>query len=347
VPDDTNRTSADDVAEQQPDDDASEAFVESPQSAGSRRRYLVAFGITVAVVIVVLGLLPSALLSMYRELRGQAVDSVYDFFTGREVDVDQTFGPDTAFVNVTVTNLDESTRTATLTVSGHRICQAICPPTTGTFFSLGNDAAERRGLPPSAKVSVPGESGTFTFPIELPIHGTPQLYPFDTYTLLLGIVVSVTLPNGREEGVNTPDLAQERVSLTLEDQVVRLNMNPPVPVDPVSVRSETDPVNFLLVDRLQWQRPLYLRIVTVLLVILISASAIFALGLRTLHELVLGIGGIILGIWGVRSVVVQTELPDVTLIDLILAFVMLVLLLALSVRAARYFYVQSRLGRRG
>jgi hypothetical protein len=80
-----------------------------------------------------------------------------------------------------------------------------------------------------------------------------------------------------------------------------------------------------------------------LLVILISASAVFALGLRTLHELVLGIGGIILGIWGVRSVVVQTELPDVTLIDLILAFVILVLLLALSVRAARYFFVQSGL----
>ena len=57
------------------------------------------------------------------------------------------------------------------------------------------------------------------------------------------------------------------------------------------------------------------------------------------------IGGIILGIWGVRSVVVQTELPDVTLIDLILAFVMLVLMLALSVRAARYFYDQSRLRR--
>ena len=84
-----------------------------------------------------------------------------------------------------------------------------------------------------------------------------------------------------------------------------------------------------------------------LLVILISASGIFALGLRTLHELVLGIGGIILGIWGVRSVVVQTELPDVTLIDLILGFVILVLLLALSIRAARYFYLQSGLRRWG
>ena len=347
MPDDADRTSVEDFAEQTPADDANEAYVESPQTAGSKRRYLTAFVMTVVVVIVVLASLPSALFSMARELRGQAVDSVYDLFTGTEVDVNQTFGPDTSFVNITVTNLDESTRTATLTVSGHRICGAICPPNTGTFFSLGNDSAERRGLPPSATVTVPGKSGVYTFTIELPIQGTPQLYPFDTYTLLLGLVVSMTLPNGQEELVTVPARVQERVSLTLEDQVVRLYMNPPVPVDPAAVHSETDPVDFLLVDRLQWQRPLYLRIVTALLVILISASAVFALGLRTLHELVLGIGGIILGIWGVRSVVVQTELSEVTLIDLILAFVMLVLLLALSVRAARFFYVQSGLGRRG
>jgi hypothetical protein len=347
VPDDPDRTSADDVAEPAPDDGASGSYVESRQSAGNRRRYLAAFGITVAVVVVVLALLPSALASMARELRGQAINSVYDLFTGTEVDVDQTFGPGTAFINVTVTNLDELTRTATLTVSGHRICEALCPPTTGTFFSLGNDAAERRGLPPSAQVTVPGESGVYTFNIALPVQGTPQLYPFDNYTLLLGLVVSVTLPTGQQEVVTDPLQVQKRVSLTLEDQVVRLNMTPPQPVEPASVHSETDPVDFLLVDQLQWQRPLYLRIVTVLLVILISASAIFALGLRTLHELVLGIGGIILGIWGVRSVVVQTELPDVTLIDLILAFVMLVLLLALSIRAARYFYVQSGLRIRG
>ena len=114
-------------------------------------------------------------------------------------------------------------------------------------------------------------------------------------------------------------------------------MSPPVPIDPASVRSANDPVDFLIVDRLQWERPRHLRIVTVLLVILISASGIFALGLRSLHELVLGI-------WGVRSVVVQTPLPDVTLIDLILGFVILVLLLDLSMRAARYFYLQSQAG---
>jgi hypothetical protein len=327
-------------------DDLDDSFVESPQTVGSQRRYLAAFGITVAVVVIVLALLPTALVSMFNELRGQAVDNVYDLFTGEAVDVERTFGPDTAFVNVTVTNLNESTRTATLTISGHRHCLALCPPTSGTFFSIGADAAQRRGLPPSATVSVPGESGTYTFTIDLPVRGTPQLYPFDTYTLLLGLVATVTLPGGREEIVTSTDLARERLSLTLEDQVVRLNMLSPEPVDPASVRSPEDPVDFLLVDRLEWQRPHYLRVLTVLLVILISISGIFALGLRTLHELVLGIGGIILGIWGVRSVVVQTELPDVTLIDVILGFVILVLLLALSLRAARFFYSQSGLGRR-
>ena len=98
---------------------------------------------------------------------------------------------------------------------------------------------------------------------------------------------------------------------------------------------------------LQWQRPRYLRILSVLMVILISASGVFALGLRGLPELVLGIGGILLGIWGVRSVVVQSPLPDVTLIDLILGFVMLALMLVLAIRAAKYFFVQSGLGRRG
>jgi hypothetical protein len=95
------------------------------------------------------------------------------------------------------------------------------------------------------------------------------------------------------------------------------------------------------VDRLVWERPLYLRILTALLVVLISISGIYALGLRTLHELVLGIGGIILGIWGIRSIVVQSELPDVTMIDLILGFVILLLLVGLSVRASRYFYLKS------
>jgi hypothetical protein len=161
--------------------------------------------------------------------------------------------------------------------------------------------------------------------------------------LQLGLIASTTLPNGATQIIDRPELVQRTVSLTLEDLVARLNMKPPQPIDPALARSPSDPTEFMLVDRLVWERPRYLRIITIMLVILISASGVFALGLRSLHELVLGIGGIILGIWGVRSVVVQSPLPDVTLIDLVLGFVMLALMLALAMRAARYFYMQSGL----
>jgi hypothetical protein len=308
-----------------------------------QKKPLAFFIVTLVVVLAVLALLPSAVQSMYSELQVQSTDNIYDLFTGLEVSADRTVGADAAFVNVTAKQLDEARLIATMTLSGHRVCEAICPEITATFYSLGNDAARRRGLPPSASVTVPGESGSYTFTIELPIHGTPQRYPFDDYTMLLGLILSTTLPDGTEQIIERPELVQRNVSLTLEDLVARLNMKPPQPVDPASVRSPSDPAEFMLVDLLEWERPRYLRIMTVMLVILISASGVFALGLRSLHELVLGIGGIILGIWGVRSVVVQSPLPDVTLIDLILGFVMLALMLALAIRAARYFYVQSGL----
>jgi hypothetical protein len=316
-------------------------------SPGPRRKPLLAFIFTLAVVVVVLVMLPAAVESMVMELRGQAADHIYDLFTGQEVDVAKIVGPETAFANVTVTNLDEASRMATLTVYGNRVCEAVCPELTATFYSIGNESARRRGLPPSASITIPGETGSYTYTIELPIKGTPQRYPFDDYTILLGLVVSATLPDGTQRLIDSPELMERTVSLTLEDLVVRLNMIPPQPVDPAAVRSPSDPTEFLLVDMLQWQRPRYLRILSVLMVILISASGVFALSLRSLPELVLGIGGIILGIWGVRSVVVQSPLPDVTLIDLILGFVMLALMLVLTMRAARYFYVQSGLGRRG
>ncbi len=308
---------------------------------------LAAFILTVFVIIFVMVMLPATVESMIDELRGQATDQIYDLFTGQEVDATKMVSPEAAFANITVTNLDETTRMATLTISGNRVCAAVCPELTATFYSIGNDAARRRGLPPSASITIPGETGSYTYTFELPIKGTPQRYPFDDYTMRLGLVVTASLPDGATRVIDSPEAMERAVSLTLEDLVVRLNMLPPKPVDPATVRSPGDPTDFLLVDILQWQRPRYLRIISVLMVVLISSSGIFALGLRSLPELVLGIGGILLGIWGVRSVIVQSPLPDVTLIDLILGFVMLFLMLVLAIRAAKFFYAQSGLGRRG
>jgi hypothetical protein len=65
--------------------------------------------------------------------------------------------------------------------------------------------------------------------------------------------------------------------------------------------------------------------------------------MRPIHDLFLGIGGVILGVWGVRAVIVQTTLPYVTAVDLALSAVILFLLLALVVRASLHFHRQSEL----
>ena len=115
-------------------------------------------------------------------------------------------------------------------------------------------------------------------------------------------------------------------------------MQPPVSIDPHRVRAATDPFDFLAVQQLVFERPDYQHVLAVLLVLLISISATLALFMHTISELMLGIGGLILGIWGVRSVVVPSAPSHINVVDLALAFVILVLLVALSVRVARHVY---------
>jgi hypothetical protein len=324
-----------------PEHPAAEPTEGAALTAGERQRYLAALVLTLLILIVVLAMLPPALISMVDEVRGRHVERIYDLFTGAEIAHDQPIAPNATYVNISVTKLDEANGAVSLTLSGHRTCPALCPALTGTFYSLGSDSARRHGLPPSAPVTVPGEAGSYTFTIDLPIRGTPQNYPYDTYTLILGLIIEASFGDGTTQIVDSREVVRQSAVITLEDRVARLNMSPPVPIDPAAVRAPSDPFNFLVVAKVHWERPLYLRILAALLVVLISVSGIFALGLRTLHELVLGIGGIILGIWGIRSIVVQSELPDVTLIDLVLGFVILLLLVGLSIRAAHYFARKS------
>ena len=85
---------------------------------------------------------------------------------------------------------------------------------------------------------------------------------------------------------------------------------------------------------LTFQRPVYLQVITVLLVLLIAVSGFFALATQSLGDLSLGLGGLILGVWGIRSVVIQGNLPDITVVDSVLAIIILLMLLGVAIRVA-------------
>lgn len=312
----------------------------SPTSPSSRplghRLALIA---TVALLVFVGVALPLAVRSMAVTLFGRQEAILYDLVAGGVVPPVVTVPPrpDQSFVNIAVVALDPVMGVATLAVSGNRVCSAACPTVTLTMFSLDDNAAQRRGLPPSATLMIAPDDLLFSQAIDLPVRGRPNLYPFDTYELWLGFSVVATRPDGQPINLQRA-VVEEGVVVTLQSQLSHLVMDPPRAIDPNQASSITDPYDLPLVEALYFQRPDYLKILTVLLVTLITVSGSIALFRRDVDDLLLGIGGLILGVWGIRSVLVSQPLPGVSAIDLALSFVILFLLLGLTLRLTRYFH---------
>jgi hypothetical protein len=122
-------------------------------------------------------------------------------------------------------------------------------------------------------------------------------------------------------------------------------MNRPTPLDPQQVQAASSPIPYGYVTLLDFHRLLYLRVLAVLLVLLIAAAAAYAVFLRPFQDLVINAGALIIGIWGIRSVLTPTSLTYVTAVDLSLAIVILFLLGAITVRAVAFLYARSELRR--
>jgi hypothetical protein len=332
--------------------DASAAGSEAPvdvdsETPGSRRPrsrrhwYRLALVATLALILGVLAMMPLALGSMESVL-GRGPDPLYDLVTGEVVTPALAETADTAvtYFNVGMVDLDEDAGEITLAVSGNRNCKESCWPLSFTFVALDNDADQRRGLPPSATLSIDPNQRVFSQSVQLPVSGQTSLYPFDTYRLWLGVAGVVTPADSGPVDVTQENLVDHAV-FTLQNRLSTMLMDPPRPIPLEEVSAPTDPFAFFAVQSLEFHRPAYLRILAVVLVVLIAISAELALFMRGLGELTLGIGGLILGVWGVRSVLMPQSFSTSTAVDLALSWVILLLLLGLAIRAALFFHRQS------
>src|SRR5207253_11279785 len=72
------------------------------------------------------------------------------------------------------------------------------------------------------------------------------------------------------------------------------------------------------------------------LVLLVSAAAAYAVFMRPLDQLVLNSGALILGVWGVRSILLGSSVPGITAVDLALSVVILFLLVAITWRSEEH-----------
>jgi hypothetical protein len=309
-----------------------------------RRWYRLALVITILLILMVIGLLPVAVHSM-QEVLGRSTDPLYDMQTSQVVtpEVADATAAEATYVNIGIVEFDEASGLATLAVSGNRNCSTSCPSLNLTLTALDNDADERRGLPPSSTLSLSPTDRVFSQSVQLPVRGQPSLYPFDEYHLWLAVGGEATMPDGTTVEVDPKLLTERHAVVTLQNRVPDLIMPSPNAIDPATVRSASDPFHFLTVQSITLHRPAYLKVLAVALVLLITVSAALALFTRSIDELALGFGGLVLGVWGVRSILMPDSVGTITAIDLALSWLILLLLLGLAIRAAMHFLRHSDL----
>lgn len=239
------------------------------------------------------------------------------------------------YLDIAVVELDEAKSLATLRVSGDRTCAAACPHLQLALFSLSGALTRRVGLPPSATVALPPDAQQLSTTVHLPVSGRPSRYPFDTYDLVLAANLQVIEPDGTITPLN-PETQSVHTYVSLQSQLQRLSMSPPRSIDPRTVSAEAGPDGFLYVRALEFWRPLYLPVLAVLLVLLIAGAAAYSVRTQPVNQLLLGVGSLVLGVWGIRAILVPGVPPYVTAVDLALSLVILLLLGGIIARAVLY-----------
>lgn len=301
---------------------------------------MVALVASFTIVIGGVASLPFVLRSMVIEVAGGQDDTLYDLITGEPLTPGENLDPNAAeYLNIAAVELDEGASAITLAISGNRVCAETCPAIELTFLALDDDATGRRGVPPFARVALDPEHTMYSETIQLPVRGTTVRYPFDTYEIWLGLAN----PPADEAAGETPPPrpAGSRLTATFQNQLPQLVMAPPVAIDPSLVKAQTGQLTFTVVQQLTFRRPEYLPALTVALVLLVAASSGLAVMTQPVDTLLLGVGGLILAIWGVRAILMPETLPVITAVNLALSAVILLLLIGLAGRIALHLHRQS------
>ncbi len=236
-------------------------------------------------------------------------------------------------VEVDLVGLNEWDGTVTLRISGHHSCTDGCTYSDRFFFaSLLQGDQKADVVPSSDTVTFPPTVRELTQTIRLPIFGEAIRYPYDRYTLGLGIIMEHVYPDGREVFLS-PAEADSQLLFSVRARIPRIAMAKPVVIEPAVVKNPDNLAPYVYLYRMDFTRPGYLQILAVLLVVLVTAAAAYAVFMRPLDQLVINAGALVLGVWGIRAILLGTAVPGITMVDLALSFVILFLLIGMSLRA--------------
>ncbi len=145
----------------------------------------------------------------------------------------------------------------------------------GAFVAIATDSDEAAGLPPSQSITLPPDDVEVSTTLQLPVRGYPIHYPFDQYRMVIGVVLQQVFPEGAVE-TRTPEQATGHFFFTIQELLPRQMMLGPTMLDPKSVRAADDPFAYVEALQVLFERPRYLRVLAVMLVLLVASAAAYS-----------------------------------------------------------------------
>jgi hypothetical protein len=296
-----------------------------------------AFFVIAALLASAIALLPLAIASVIVDLVQDPGRTYFIFGDHQHQDSDR------VMLNLRMNGIDEWQRTVNISVSGHRDCSSAC---TGSdriqFMSIPVAKEDGEGLPPYAAIAFGPGVRSVTEQIELPITEHAIRYPFDSPSIKMGAVAQRANADGVFRTISPQD-ATHYLYLSMNGSLPRAVMRAPQPV-PLSTVYVDDPTwRFAGVWQVNFVRPVYLQVAAVVLVVLVSLASLYAVMLAPLRDLVVSAGALILGVWGIRAIVLGSGLSGFTIIDLSLMLVILFLLVAITWRTLQYMHDRGEL----
>ena len=292
------------------------------------KQYRAGFAITAMLLLAIAVTLPFSLASMVDDVLGPSTGMVFPLMKHPRASMAPTFSR----LHLAVTSIDETRLTATVRVSGHNTCSSCAWTDRILFVSLASDDLDAEGMPPSTIVALPPSAEGVAKLVELPLRGFPIRYPFDRYDMVVAVALQRVYPDGRIETLS-PEQTPRHLSLSIQELLPSLLMSAPEPVDPESLRDPEDPIQYAGAYHVSFKRPRYLRVLAVMLVLLIASAAAYSVFLRPLADLIVNSGAVVLGIWGIRTILTPGNLYYLTAVDLSLSIIILFLLGGLTVKA--------------
>ncbi len=292
-------------------------------------RHKVAFVLVAILLLFVVAMLPFAIGSIFQDIIDQS-NVTYTV----EKKATQDLSQNNIHAHVDIIGVNEWDGTAMLRISAYNNCLKNCTPKRIVFSSVLDTLKKTEDIPTANSVNIPLPMEVVTQNFSLPIFGDPIDYPFDQYDLGLGVEVEDLNANGNVVLENNK--ANENIDLAIQARVPRIVMARPQAIPPTKVEDTSLKNAYANVQLLSFNRPLYIRVLTVVLILLISVAAACAIFMRPLNEIVINSGALVLGVWGIRSILLGVTIPGITSVDLALSTIILFLLVGIAFRTFHF-----------